>query len=186
MPANSATASGLATRYATALFDLAAERNQLDAVGKDLEQLGAAVAGNAELARLLSSPIVSREEHGRATTALAERLGLSELTGHFLGVLARQRRLFALPAIIHEYQRMLAVHRGEETAEVVSAVPLSEDQLAQVRESVAAHVGKPVSLETSVDPSLLGGLVVRVGSRMIDASLKTKLHNLELSMRGIR
>lgn len=186
LPANSATASGLANRYATALFELAAERNALEQVGNDLGLLGRTVEENMELRRLLSSPVVSREEHGRATAALAERLGLSEVVASFLGVLARQRRLFALPQMIGEFQRMLAAHRGEETAEVVSAVPLSDEQLASVKESVATYVGKPVSLEASVDPALLGGLVVRVGSRMIDASLKTKLQHLELSMRGVR
>lgn len=177
---------GLADRYATALFDLALQRKALEQVEGDLATLDRAIEGNADLARLLASPIVSREEHGRATQALAERLGLSEIVRNFLGVLARQRRLFALSAIIRAFRQKLARHRGEETAEVVSAVPLSEAQLASIKEGVAGYVGRPVSLAAAVDPALLGGLVVRVGSRMVDASLKTKLQQLELSMRGVR
>ncbi len=185
MPA-STTASGVASRYANALFDLALERGGLEQAGADLAALQQAVAESDDLARLMSSPVVSREQHARATAALAERLGSSDMVRSFLGVLARQRRLGALGAIIDQFARLLAAHRGEETAEVVSAVPLDETQLADVRDAVAGYVGRPVQLSAAVDRSLLGGVVVRIGSRMIDASLKTKLHNLELSMRGVR
>ena len=186
MPASNAMASGLANRYATALFELASERNALEQVERDLDRLGRTVQDNAELARLLSSPVVSREEHAQVGDMLADRLELGELSRNLLGVLARQRRLGALPALVRAFQQMLAEHRGEETAEVVSAVPLSEDQLASVREGVAGYVGRPVNLTTAVDPALLGGIVVRVGSRMIDTSLKTKMQHLEQSMRGVR
>jgi F-type H+-transporting ATPase subunit delta len=179
-------ASGLANRYATALFDLAAERNALEQVEADLAALDRAIDESTDLARLIASPIVSREDQGQAMAAVAERLGLGDIVQNFLGVLARSRRLAALPAIIAAYRRMLAAHRGEETAEVTSAVPLDEAQLASVREAVAAYAGKPVHLSAAVDPALLGGIVVRIGSRMIDASLKTKLQHLELSMRGVR
>lgn len=179
-------ASGVANRYATALFELASERGALEEVERDLGLLDRAIEDHADLARLLSSPVVSREGHGRAVDALADRLGLGQIVRNLLGVMARQRRLAALPSLIGAFRIMLAEHRGEETAEVVSAVPLTEDQVASVRESVAAYVGRPVSLATAVDPGLLGGLVVRVGSRMIDASLKSKLQHLEQSMRGVR
>jgi F-type H+-transporting ATPase subunit delta len=168
------------------LFDLARERGGLEQAGADLASLQQAVTESDDLGRLLRSPIVSREEHARAAAALGERLGASDTVRGFLGVLAQQRRMAALPAIIDEFARLLAVHRGEETADVVSAVPLDDAQLGQVRETVAAYVGRPVQLSAAVDPALLGGLVVRIGSRMVDASLKTKLHNLELSMRGTR
>ena len=185
MPA-STTASGVASRYANALFDLSQEQGGLEQAHADLAALQQAVAESDDLARLLRSPIVSREDQARATDALAERLGSSTVVRNFLGVLARQRRLGALPAIIDEFSRLLAAHRGEETAEVTSAVPLDEAQLGDVRNAVAGYVGRPVQLSAAVDPTLLGGLIVRVGSRMVDASLKTKLHNLELSMRGVR
>lgn len=185
MPA-STTASGVASRYANALFELADERGGLEQAGADLASLQQAIGESDDLARLLRSPIVSREEHARATTAVAERIGASETVRSFLGVLAAQRRLGVLPAIIDEFARLLAAHRGEETAEVTSAQALDDAQLDSVRDAVAKYAGRPVQLAASVDPSLLGGVVVRIGSRMIDASLKTKLHNLELSMRGIR
>lgn len=185
MPA-STTASGVASRYANALFDLALERGGLEQAGADLASLQQAIGESDDLARLLRSPVVSREQHDRACTALAERLGASGTVRNFLGVLARQRRLAALPAIIDAFAGLLAAHRGEETAQVTSAVPLDDAQMDEVRDAVAAYVGRPVKLTAAVDPGLLGGLVLRIGSRMVDASLKTKLHNLELSMRGIR
>jgi F-type H+-transporting ATPase subunit delta len=182
----STTVSGVASRYASALFELALERGGLEQAGSDLASLQQAVGESDDLARLLRSPVVSREEHARAVAALSERLGASDTVRSFLGVLARQRRMAALPAIIDDFARLLAAHRGEETAEVTSAVPLDEAQLGDVRDAVAGYVGRPVQLSAAVDPTLLGGLVVRIGSRMVDASLKTKLHNLELSMGGIR
>ena len=132
--------------------------------------------------------MVSREEQApRHRQPGRSGSGWRELTGNFLGVLAQKRRLSALPGIIARFTRLLAAERGEETAEVVSAVPLDEAQLGEVTgQRGARYVGKPVSLTAAVDPALLGGLVVRIGSRMIDASLKTKLQQLELSMRGVR
>jgi F-type H+-transporting ATPase subunit delta len=186
LPASTATASGLANRYATALFELASRGDELERVEGDLASLGRAIGESGDLARLISSPIASREQQARAMEALAGELGLSQTVHSFLGVLARQRRLAALPAMIAEFQRQLAAHRGEEAAEVTSAVALDEAQLAGVTDAVAAYAGRPVQLTATVDPGLIGGLVVRIGSRMVDASLKTKLQNLELSMRGLR
>jgi F-type H+-transporting ATPase subunit delta len=176
----------VASRYANALFDLAQQRGGLEQAGADLASLQQAMGESDDLARLLRSPVVSRDEHARAAAALSERLGASDTVRSFLGVLAAQRRMAALPAIATEFARLLAAHRGEETAEVTSAVPLDKPQFGEVRDAVAGYVGRPVQLTAAVDPSLLGGMVVRIGSRMVDASLKTKLHNLELSMRGIR
>ena len=185
LSANTAAASGLATRYATALFELAEEAGALDAVAADLEAVDQMVAESGELRRLIESPVISRDDQRRAILAVAEKAGLSELPTKFLGVLASKRRLFALPGVGRAYRDMLAAHKGEVTAEVVSATPLSEEQLEEVKVAAADFAGRAVSVETEVDPSLLGGLVVRVGSRMLDASLKTKLLHLEQSMRGI-
>lgn len=185
MPGKQATSSGLADRYVTALFELAQAENGLDIVEADFARLSTALETSSDLDRLITSPLASRPEQGRAIEALAVQLGLSDLTKKFLGVLAAHRRLGALPAMLNSFRVMLATHRGEETAEVVSAVPLNDEQLGGIKDGISAHVGKPVSLAARVDPDLLGGLVVRIGSRMIDASLKTKLQQLELSMRGI-
>jgi F-type H+-transporting ATPase subunit delta len=185
LPANT-TASGSARRYATALFDLAAQRHALEQVEGDLGTLDRALSESPDFARMIGSPVLSREGQGRAVGALAERFGLGDIVRNFLGVLAKQRRLAGLPAMIGEFRRQLAAHRGEETAEVTSAVPLDEPQLAEIRNAVASYAGRPVQLTAAVDPTLLGGVVLRIGSRMVDASLKTKLQNLELSMRGLR
>jgi F-type H+-transporting ATPase subunit delta len=177
-------ASGLAGRYAVALFELAEDRGTLDAVATDLRSLQEMVAGSADLARLIRSPVLSRDEQARALAALGARAGFNDLTRRFLGVLAHKRRLFALPEIVTAYDALLAEHRGEVGAEVVSAVPLSAAQLESVRRQLAAAVGQTVKLSTAVDPDLLGGLVVRLGSRMIDASIRTKLRQLELALKG--
>ncbi len=185
MPANT-TASGPARRYATALFELAAQRHALEQVEGDLGTLSRALAESSDFSRMIASPVLSRDGQGQAVDALAERFGLGDIVRNFLGVLAKQRRLAALPTMIVEFQRQLAAHRGEETAEVTSAVALDEPQLASIRDAVAAYAGRPVQLTAAVDAALLGGVVLRIGSRMVDASLKTKLQNLELSMRGLR
>ena len=186
LSAKKATASGLAGRYATALFELAREHGALDKVESDLNTVEAALQGSPELRRTLRSPIVSREEHERTLGAFADQTGLGDLVRNFMGLLAQKRRLAALEGMLGQFRQLVAAHRGEETAEVVSATPLGASDLDRLRESVARHAGRAVNLTTRVDPSLLGGLVVRIGSRMIDASLKTRLQQLELSMRGIR
>lgn len=184
MPASSVHVSGLAGRYAVALFELAQEQDALDAVAGDLHALRDLLDESADLERLIRSPVLSRDEQARALAAIGERAGFASLTRQFLGLLAHKRRLFALPDVIVAYDAMLAEHRGEVGAEVASAVPLSEEQLESVKKQLAAAVGQTVKLSTTVDPSLLGGLVVRVGSRMIDASIRTKLHQLELALKG--
>jgi F-type H+-transporting ATPase subunit delta len=167
------------------LFELARDSDALDAVAQDLTALSAMVDESGDFRRLIESPVLTREDQGRAVGAIAGRARLGDITTRFLGVLARQRRLFALPGCIAAYRSMLAEHKGEITAEVISAQPLSDDQLATVRSSIERTAGQGVNLDTSVDPALIGGVVVRLGSRMIDASLKTKLQHLEHSMRGI-
>jgi F-type H+-transporting ATPase subunit delta len=176
--------SGLADRYATALFDLADERKALDQVSEDLRRLRAMLNESAELRRLVRSPILSRLEQGRAITAIAERSGLSPLTRSFLGLVAQNRRLFAVPAMIDAFLARLAARRGEITAEVAAAQALTPAQLDAVNEQLRKAMGSKVAVEVRVDPALLGGLVVKVGSRMVDASLRSKLHRLQLAMKG--
>ena len=186
LAANSAAAQGVAGRYATALFGLASERGALDKVEADLGALSRALQEAPELRRVLRSPIVSREEHERTLESLAGRLDLGDVVRNFVGLLAQKRRLGYLDGVIAGFRALLAQRRGEVTAEAVSAVPLAEGELAELRESVGRYAGRAVNLTTRVDPSLIGGLVVTIGSRMIDASLKTKLQHLEQAMRGAR
>jgi len=182
--ASEAGVSGLAERYAKALFDLADERKALDAVADDLRALGAMIAESADFRRLIRSPVLSRLEQGKAIAALAERAGFSTLTRNLLGVAARNRRLFVLPEVIAGYLRELAARRGEVTAEVTAARALTREQAEKVREQLRRAVGRKVAVDIRVDPSLIGGLVVRVGSRLIDASLKNKLARLRVAMKG--
>lgn len=184
MAAASASTSGLAGRYAGALFDLAKDQSVLDGVQADLSSFKGLLAESADLTRLIESPAISKEDQVKALTAVAEKAGALELTTKFLGLLASKRRAFALPQIIDAYAAMLSDEKGEVKADLVSAVELSKDQTDAVRDKISKSVGKTVTMTSSVDPGLLGGLVVRVGSRMIDASLKTKLHQLELAMKG--
>jgi F-type H+-transporting ATPase subunit delta len=178
--------SGLAERYAAALFDLADERKELDAVAADLQSLRAMLRDSADLRRLIRSPVLSREEQGKAIAALAIDAKLSPLTGNFLGLLAQNRRLFALPETIEGFLRQLAERRGEVTAQVLSAQDLTPAQREAVNEQLRKAVGRKVAVDIQIDPSLLGGLVVKVGSRMVDGSLKSKLHRLQLAMKGVQ
>lgn len=182
---HSTAVSGVASRYATALFELAKDEGQLDEVARDLDTLDALLAESPELRRLIVSPVISRDDQGQAIRAIAEKIELNSITTKFLGVLARGRRLFTLPGVVRAYRDALAEERGEIKAEVVSATPLDDEQLTTVKAAVARFAGRPVNVDASVDASLLGGLVVTVGSRMLDASLKTKLQQLEQSMRGL-
>jgi F-type H+-transporting ATPase subunit delta len=184
LPAATDRGSGLAGRYATALFELAREQDALDDVARDLDALAGLIAESEDFRRLVRSPVISRDDQGRALAAIAAHAGLNTLTGRFLGLLAHKRRLFTLEGVAATFRRLLAQHRGEVAAEVASAVPLTGGQLKKVEEAVAGHLGRRVTLSARVDPRLLGGLVVRVGSRMIDASLRTQLQHLELAMRG--
>lgn len=176
--------SGLAERYAAALFDLADERRALDTVAGDLRGLRAMLHDSGDLMRLIRSPVLSREEQGKAVAALAERAGFSGLTRDFLGVVAQNRRLFAVPAMINAYLQRLAERRGEVTAEVTVAQPLDEARQTALTEQLRRAVGSRVAVDVRVDPRLLGGMIVRIGSRMVDASLSSRLQRLRLAMRG--
>jgi F-type H+-transporting ATPase subunit delta len=174
----------LAERYAAALFDLADERRTLDEVASDLRQLRAMLGASADLSRLVRSPILTRSEQAKAIAALSERAGFSPLVRDFLAVVTKNRRLFAVPAMIVAYLAKLAERRGEVTAEVTAAQALSETQLALLSEQLRRSVGRRVSVEARVDPGLIGGMIVKVGSRMVDGSLRSKLHRLQLAMKG--
>jgi F-type H+-transporting ATPase subunit delta len=178
--------TGLAERYGVALFDLADERKELDAVAGDLLALRAMLRDSAEFRRLIRSPVLSREEQGKAIAAIAAQAKLSALAQNFLGLLARNRRLFVLPEIVTSFLQQLAERRGEVTAAVIAAQDLSPAQRAAVDEQLRKAVGGKVAVDLQVDASLLGGLIIKVGSRMIDASLKSKLHRLQLAMKGVQ
>jgi F-type H+-transporting ATPase subunit delta len=176
---------GLATRYAAALFDLADSKKALDAVAGDLTSLQKMIGESDDLRLLMNSPILDREQQTKAMAAIAKAAGFNDLTQKFVGLVAQNRRLFTLSAMIKAFLKQLADRRGEMTAEVTAARALTSDQQAAVAEAIKRAVGSKVSIDVKVDPSLLGGLVVRVGSRMIDSSLKTKLQKLQLAMKGV-
>ncbi len=176
--------ASLAGRYATALFELAQNAKAIGPVEASLATVQSALADSADFARLTASPLVARRDAAKAVTAVAEALGLDALTTKFLGVLADNRRLGQLPQVIRAFRALAANFRGETTAEVASAHPLSDDQVAALRQSLRQRVGREVAVDLSVDPSLLGGLVVRIGSQMIDSSIKTRLNSLAQAMKG--
>lgn len=175
----------MAERYAAALLEIAEERRALDEVASDLRQLRAMLATSRDLARLMRSPVLSRQEQARAVGALARGAELSPLVRDFLAVVANNRRLFAVPAMIDAYLAELAKRRGEVTAAVTTAQPLSEAQLEALAEQLRHTVGRRVFIDARVDPRLLGGLIVQVGSRMIDGSVDSKLRRLQLAMKGV-
>ena len=184
MASETTGASGLAERYAAALFDLADERHELDTVAGDLRELRAMVAASPDFIRLLRSPVLSRDEQGKAIAAIGEQAGLSQLTRDFLGVVAANRRLFEVPGMITAYLAQLAERRGEVTAEVTVAQPLDETRMAALNEQLRRALGARVSVDVKVNPALLGGMIVKVGSRMVDASLNSRLQRLRLAMRN--
>lgn len=176
--------ASLAGRYASALFDLAAENGKVTAVEKDLETLGAALAESGDLAALTANPELSRAAQGQAMAAVAKKLKVSGLTANFLGVLAANRRLAKLPAIIAAFKAIAAAQRGEVAATVTSAHPLSDEQIAALKTKLTAREGRTVMLSAKVDPDLLGGLVVTIGSQRIDASIRTRLNSLAKAMQA--
>ena len=182
----SSVTTGLAARYAGALYDLASEAKAVDALLADFETLSKLFEDNKEMAALIASPVLSRQEQTRAMTAVLEKAGAHELSVKFIGAVAQNGRLFALPRILTNFADLVAQKRGQISAEVVSAVALDKKRQKQVQEIVAKIAGsEKLSLAMRVDPSLIGGLVVRIGSRMIDTSIKTKLNRLEAAMKGV-
>jgi F-type H+-transporting ATPase subunit delta len=171
-----ASISGVAQRYASALFELALDDSALEAVEADLLAFRGLLNESADLRRLVSSPVFSAEDQERAVGALADKAGITSLVGNLVRLTARNRRLFALPDIIRGFRAMLADHRGEITADVTSARPLSDTQTAALKTAMKASLGKDVTIDSRVDPAILGGLIVKVGSRMVDSSIRTKLN----------
>jgi F-type H+-transporting ATPase subunit delta len=176
--------ASLAGRYASALFDLARDQRQVESVGKSLDALNQALADSRDFAELISSPLVSRDEASRSFAAIAPQLGIDPVTTNFLGVLARNGRKSELGSVIRAFKRLAAEHRGEATAEVITARALNDGQLGQLREQLRARAGRDVNIDAAVDPSILGGIVVKLGSQQIDASIRTKLNRLASAMKG--
>lgn len=182
----SSVTTGLAARYAGALYDLANDAKAVDSVLADLEALGTLISEHDDLARLITSPVIGRSEQMSAMTAILEKAGAHQLTVKFIGAVAENGRLFALSRISQNFVELVASKRGQISAEVVSAVALDKERQKLVEQSVAKLAGSDkLSLSMRVDPSLIGGLVVRIGSRMIDTSIKTKLNRLEAAMKGV-
>ena len=185
MAAQSTASAGLASRYATALFDLADEAKALDAVADDLKALQAMLSDSADLRRLVTSPLLGRQDQSRAIDAVLQKAGITDLTRRFVGVVTANRRLFAIGAMITAFLEELARRRGEVTAAVRVAHPLSDTQRDALTDQLKRAVGAKVTVDLQVDPSLLGGMVVKVGSRLVDSSLRSKLDRLQLAMKGI-
>jgi F-type H+-transporting ATPase subunit delta len=176
--------ASLAGRYASALFELARDERQIDSVGRSLDALAQAIVDSREFSQLISSPLIGRDEARKAFDAVADTLGLDPLTRNFLGVLARNGRKNQLQPMIRAFRRLASEHRGETTAEVVTAHALKDDQIAALRQQLRSRAGRDVAIETRVDPDLLGGIVIKMGSQMIDASIRTKLNRLAEAMKG--
>ncbi|MGB8814911.1 MAG: F0F1 ATP synthase subunit delta [Paracoccaceae bacterium] len=177
--------SGIAARYATALFALSKEENGLKALEGDIDALDAALAASADLRGLIASPLVSRTDQGNAIAAIAAKMGLSTIVANTLALMAQKRRLFVLPQLIADVRARIATEKGEMTAEVTSATALSAAQAKKLAASLKSSVGKDVKLKTAVDESLIGGLVVKLGSTMIDTSIKSKLAALQNAMKEV-
>lgn len=184
MDNSSGIQASLAGRYALALFELARDEKKIEAVGTSLAGLKQALAESRELAELTTSPLIGRDEKARAIGAVAEQMKLDPLTRNFLGVLAQNGRLSQLGQVIRAFNLLAASHRGEITAEVTSARPLDDDQVAQIKQHLRTRMGRDINVDLNVDPALLGGLVVKIGSQMIDSSIRTKLNTLAHAMKG--
>lgn len=185
MPQSTSPISAVAGRYANSLFELARDDGSADQVESDLLALDRLIDESADLARLIKSPVFAAEEQEKAFLAIAEKGKVAPLTKNFLRLVARNRRLFVLPGMIEAYRRIAAEARGEVTAKVVAAHELTEAQKAELAAALKDVAGKDVAIDLTVDPSLLGGLVVRIGSRQIDTSLKTKLNSMKLALKEV-
>ena len=182
--ASEAAEGGLAGRYANAVFELALDEKAVDAVSGDLASLRRAMETSPDLARLVRSPVFGAEDQAKALKAVLEKMGAHALTIKFVLLLAHKRRLFVLTQIIKQYEHLVARSRGETEAEVTAARALSDAEINELRAALKAKLGKEPRLHAKVDPTLLGGLIVKVGSRMIDSSIRTKLMGIRAAMRG--
>ena len=178
--------SGMAGRYATALFDLAQETNAIDAVKADLERFNGLVAESPDLTRLVRSPVFSADEQLQALSAVLERAEIGGLAAKFLKLVTTNRRLFAVRDMVKAYRQLVAEHKGEATAEVTVAERLKDEHVAALRSALKAVSGKDVDLDIRIDPAIIGGLVVKLGSRMVDTSLRTRLNAIRHAMKEAR
>jgi F-type H+-transporting ATPase subunit delta len=178
--------SGVAGRYATALFDLARDANSIDAVQADLQRFDGLIAESPDLARLVRSPVFSADEQLSALSAVLERAGIGGLAAQFIKLVTKNRRLFAVADMVRGFRNLVAQHRGEVTAEVTVAEDIKDDHVAALRNALKAVSGKDVDLKIKVDPAIIGGLVVKLGSRMVDSSLRTKLNSIKHAMKEAR
>jgi len=177
----------MAGRYATALFELALEDKAVDAVKQDLDQFDALIAANPDLARLVRSPVFSADEQLKALSAILDKAGIKGIAADFLRVITTNRRLFAVRDMIRGYRTLVARHRGEVTAEVTVAEQLSDKNLDALKSALKSVTGgKDIDLEVKVEPAIIGGLIVKLGSRMIDSSLRTKLNAIKFAMKEAR
>jgi F-type H+-transporting ATPase subunit delta len=177
--------SGMAGRYATALFELALESNAVDAVKADLGRFDAMVGDSADLMRLVRSPVFGADEQEKALGAVLERAGIGGLAAKFLKLVTSNRRLFAVRDMVKAYRALVARHKGELTAQVTVAEALSDAHRAAIRDALKSVTGKDVGLDVNVDPAIIGGLVVKLGSRMVDSSLRTKLNSIKHAMKEV-
>ncbi len=177
--------SGMAGRYATALFELALDNRAVDAVKADLERFDALIAESPELQRLVRSPVFSADVQGKALAAVLEKAGVGGLTAQFLNVVVANRRLFAVRDMIRAYRALVARHHGEVTAQVTVAEALKDAHHAAIQDALKSVTGKDVGLDVTVDPAIIGGLVVKLGSRMVDSSLRTKLNSIKHAMKEV-
>ena len=178
--------SGMAGRYATALFDIARETSAIDAVQSDLDRFDALVAESADLSRLVRSPVFSADEQLRALSAVLDRVGIRGLAANFFKLVTTNRRLFAVRDMIKAFRALVSQYKGEATAEVTVAEQLKDEHIQALRAALNAVSGKNVDLNIKVDPAIIGGLVVKLGSRMVDTSLRTKLNAIKHAMKEAR
>jgi F-type H+-transporting ATPase subunit delta len=184
--AQAPTVSGMAGRYANALFELALEEKKIDEVKADLDRFDAMIGDSADLNRLVRSPVFSAAEQSKALAAILKKAGIGGIAAKFLNVIASNRRLFALRDMIRGFNRLVAQHKGEVTAEVTAAEKLSDTQINALKGALKSATGKDVDLLVRVDPAIIGGLVVKLGSRMVDSSLRTKLNSIKYAMKEAR
>lgn len=183
MAAEDPSVSGVSGRYATALFELARDEKSIDAVKADLEKFEAMLADSADLKRLVRSPVFSAGEQSRALAAVLDKAGISGVAARFLKVLTANRRLFAVSDVIRAFRALVARFKGEATADVTVAEKLTDKNLDALKTALKSVTGKDVALNVNVDPSIIGGLVVKLGSRMVDSSLRTKLNSIKHAMK---
>ena len=183
MAAEDPSVSGVSGRYATALFELARDANSIDAVGADLDKFDAMLSESADLKRLVRSPVFAADAQLRALSAVLDKAGISGVSANFLKVLTANRRLFAVSDVIRAFRALVAKFKGEASAEVTVAEALSDKNLDALKVALKSVTGKDVALNVKVDPSIIGGLVVKLGSRMVDGSLRTKLNSIKHAMK---